>query len=162
MAGAVVDTKAARHEAILQIVRSHQVTSQAQLRGHLSKLGIEKDQATVSRDLAEMNATKVKSASGKSVYSIPDEVGRHEVTKEPVMARLARWCQELLVSATDTGNLVVLRTPAGAANLLGSALDHAGIEGVLGSIAGDDTILVICEDTSSAQDLRTLVLRLAD
>lgn len=162
MTEAVVDTKAARHEAILQIVRSHAISSQTQLRQHLVEMGIEKDQATVSRDLAELNATKVKSDEGKSVYSIPDEVGRHEIAKAPVMARLTRWCQELLVSATDTGNLVVLRTPAGAANLLGSALDHAVIDGVLGSIAGDDTILVICEDEQKAQDLRSLLLKLAD
>lgn len=155
------DTKAARQEAILEIVRTRTITSQAQLRDHLARRGIEKDQATVSRDLTELNATKIKNEAGTSVYSVPDVTGRHPVSREQVSSRLARWCQELLVSAVGAGNQLVLRTPAGAANLLGSAVDHALLEGVLGTVAGDDTILVICEDQKVAEDVRELLLDLA-
>ena len=158
----VVDTKAARQDVILEIVREGQISSQAQLRRALAERGFEKDQATVSRDLAELNATKVKNEEGQAVYSIPDETGRHQVNTGRAAARLARWCQELLVSATDAGNLLVLRTPAGAANLLGSALDYALLDGVVGNIAGDDTILVICADEEKAAQVRTLLLELAD
>lgn len=162
MKEAVVDTKAARHDAILAIVRNQPIASQAELRQALADRGFEKDQATVSRDLAELNATKVKNEDGIAVYSVPDETGRHTVSQDLTKTRLARWCQELLVSAIGTDNLLVLRTPAGAANLLGSAIDHSLLEGVLGTIAGDDTILVICEGVDRATDVRSLLLRLAD
>jgi transcriptional regulator of arginine metabolism len=77
-------------------------------------------------------------------------------------ARLARAAAELLVNAEASANLVVLRTPAGAAQLLASAIDHAGWPGVLGTVGGDDTVLVIARDPAGGEDLAQALLRLAD
>lgn len=75
---------------------------------------------------------------------------------------MARWCQDLLVSAQEAQNLLVLRTPSGAANLLGSAVDTSRLPGVLGTIAGDDTILLICDDDERARQTRDLLTKLAE
>lgn len=162
MAEQTLDTKTARHDAILDLITSEPVTSQEQLRKMLSSRGFETAQATLSRDLTEMHAVKVRAASGLSVYSVPDVNGIHSSPVEDPSPRLARWCQELLVSAQSTDHLLVLRTPVGAANLLGSAIDHSRLPGILGTIAGDDTILVICETASVATQTRLLLTRMAE
>ena len=107
-------------------------------------------QATLSRDLVELDAVKVRAASGALVYAVPGEGGdrRPAAPGETAAARhrLARLCGELLVSAEASANLVVLRTPPGAAQFLASAIDKAELRDVLGTIAGDDTVLVIGRD----------------
>lgn len=162
MAEATLDTKTARHNAIAELIESTHVSSQQQLREMLAKRGFDTAQATLSRDLAELQAVKVKTASGISVYSIPDVNGRHVTRADEGNPRLTRWCQDLLVSAKLAENLLVLRTPAGAANLLGTAIDASRLQGVLGTIAGDDTILVITQSTERAGEVRTLLSRLAE
>lgn len=157
-----LDTKTARHETILDLITSEPVTSQEQLRQMLASRGFETAQATLSRDLTEMHAVKVRAASGLSVYSVPDVNGRHPSAAEDPGPRLTRWCQELLVSAQSADHLLVLRTPAGAANLLGSAIDHSRLPGVMGTIAGDDTILVICESSAAASRTRQSLTRMAE
>lgn len=161
MTDSILDTKTARHEAIVELIEAHHVSSQEQLRRLLADLGFETAQATLSRDLSELQAVKVKTASGRSVYSIPDVNGRHVPLSNKANPRLARWCQDLLVSAQQVDNQLVLRTPVGAANLLSSSLDAARLDGVLGTLAGDDTILVICKDSERAGEVRTLLSRLA-
>lgn len=158
----IPDTKTARHDAILDLIASEPITSQEQLRRMLASRGFDTAQATLSRDLAELHAVKVKTASGLSVYSVPDVNGIHSSPSDDPSPRLARWCVELLVSAQEAGNLLVLRTPAGAANLLGSAIDHARVSGLLGTIAGDDTILVICESGRRAEEIRRMLTGLAE
>ncbi len=162
MAETGLDTKTARHDAILELVSAGPVTSQGQLRELLSERGFETAQATLSRDLAELQAVKVKTSSGASIYSVPDVNGVHTGTTLEGNARLARWCQDLLVSAQEAQNLLVLRTPSGAANLLGSAIDSSRLPGVLGTIAGDDTILLICDSDARAQKTRDLLTKLAE
>ncbi len=162
MAESAVETKAARHELIADLVSSRPVTSQEQLRELLAERGFETAQATLSRDLSELQAIKVKTTTGAAVYSIPDVNGRHQPIASEGNPRLARWCQDLLVSAQAALNQVVLRTPAGAANLLGTAIDSSRLEGVLGSIAGDDTILVICDSSERAARVRRLLVDLAE
>lgn len=157
----VLDTKTARHDAIAALITGGPVTSQAQLRQMLAELGFETAQATLSRDLAELQAVKVKTNTGAAVYSIPDVNGRHNAPEDEGNPRLARWCQDLLVSAQSAANQLVLRTPAGAANLLGTAVDSSRLVGVLGTIAGDDTILVICETAERARELRDFLMGLA-
>lgn len=155
-------TKAARQGAIMDILASHDVASQDHLRRELSAIGIETAQATLSRDLLEMRATKVRNKDGVLIYSVPDWDGAPTRQSESSPARLARWCQDLLITGDMTDNLLVLRTPVGAANLLGSAIDAARLDGVLGTIAGDDTILVICRSEADAVRTSDELLSLAE
>jgi transcriptional regulator of arginine metabolism len=140
-------TKGARQQRIIDLLASHQVRSQAELAELLAEAGVGVTQATLSRDLDELDAVKIRTARGSLVYAVPAEGGdRTPMTarESPASgARLARLAGELLVSAESSGNLVVLRTPPGAAQLLASAVDKSGLGDVLGTIAGDDTVLVI-------------------
>ncbi len=140
-------TKNARHQRIIELVNTHEVRSQSELAELLASQGVQVTQATLSRDLVELDAVKVRAVSGALVYAVPAEGGDRTPTAphETVAAahRLSRLCGELLVSAEASANLVVLRTPPGAAQFLASAFDKAELGDVLGTIAGDDTVLVI-------------------
>jgi len=123
-------------------------------------------QATLSRDLVELEAVKVRGADGALVYAVPSE-GGDRTPHAPAdsaagRARLARLCAELLVSADASGNLVVLRTPPGAAQFLASSFDKAEFADVLGTIAGDDTVLVIGRDPAGGDALARRFLDMAD
>jgi len=143
-------TKAARHALIATLLSRRPVHSQTELAGQLAEAGVSVTQATLSRDLVELRAVKVRTPSGALAYAIPAEGGDRSPQPAPdtefLAVRLARLCAELLVTADWSGNLVVLRTPAGAAQFLASAIDHSVLPGVLGTIAGDDTVLVIARD----------------
>ena len=113
----------------------------------------------------ELDALKVRSASGALVYAVPGEGGdRRPQTGETASSarRLSRLCGELLVTAEASGNLVVLRTPPGAAQYLASAFDRAELPDVLGTIAGDDTLLVIGRDPTGGAALAERFLTLAN
>ena len=144
-------TKAARHALIATILASGPVHSQTELAARLVEEGVTVTQATLSRDLVELRAVKIRTATGALAYALPAEGGDRGAPSAPdteyLAARLARLCAELLVTADASGNLVVLRTPAGAAQFLASAIDHSVLPGVMGTIAGDDTVLVIARDT---------------
>ena len=134
--------------------------SQGELLEILSRDGFDVAQATLSRDLVELGAVKVR--EGKTlVYAVPGQGGDRTARVAPgpdeVSSRLRRQCEELLVTARASANLVVVRTPAGAANYLASALDHADEPDILGTIAGDDTIMII---TGGARQSRALASRL--
>ncbi|MGL5862255.1 MAG: arginine repressor [Phycicoccus sp.] len=156
----VPTSRVARQHRIVEILGSTPVRSQTALLDLLAADGIEVTQATLSRDLVDVGAERVR--VGKNlVYAVPGEGGdrtvRAALDPEERMTRLQSRCHELLVSAECSANLAVLRTPPGAANFLASALDHSGYDGVLGTIAGDDTILVV---TSGSARSRGLVDRL--
>jgi transcriptional regulator of arginine metabolism len=158
-------TKAARQALITELLGSHEVRSQTDLAELLGARGLHVTQATLSRDLVELDAVKVRVASGALVYAVPSEGGdRTPVTGEGAGAthRLARLCAELLVSAEASANLVVLRTPPGAAQFLASAFDKAELPDILGTIAGDDTVLVIGRDPRGGDELVRRFLALAD
>ena len=158
-------TKAARHARIRALLTQSAVSSQTQLAEALAAQGVQVTQATLSRDLIELRAEKVRTSSGVLVYAIPGEGGDRTVQTtadaEFLAARLSRLCGELLVSAEASGNLVVLRTPPGAAQYLASAIDHSVFTGVLGTIAGDDTVLVIARDVSGGDELAARFVGLA-
>ena len=156
----VLTTRAARHDAILGILATQRVTSQEQLRKALAERGFDTVQATLSRDLSDLHATKVRTSDGKAIYAVPDVTGTHAVPSAND-SQLARWCEDLLVEAESAQNLVVARTPSGAANLLGAAIDGARMDSVIGSVAGDDTVLVVCRSESEAEDVRRTLLGLA-
>jgi transcriptional regulator of arginine metabolism len=158
-------TKNARHQQIVELVTQHEVHSQGELAALLADQGVHVTQATLSRDLDELDAVKVRSISGALVYAVPGEGGdrRPPVPGETAAAtgRLARLCSELLVSAEASANLVVLRTPPGAAQFLASAFDKADLPDILGTIAGDDTLLVIGRDPEGGDELVRRFLALA-
>ncbi len=150
----VATSRAARHQLIVEILASRSVRSQRQLLDVLRTDGIVVTQATLSRDLVEVGAEKVR--SGKSlVYAVPGQGGDRTVRAAPdadvVESRLQTRCHELLVSARGSGNLVVLRTPPGAASLLASAIDQSALDDVVGTIAGDDTIFLVATGTRAAR-----------
>ncbi len=159
-------TKGARHRRIVELVTHHEVRSQTDLALLLAQEGLSVTQATLSRDLVELDAVKVRSAEGVLVYAVPAEGGDRSpaAPKESAAAleRVARLCGELLVSAEASANLTVLRTPPGAAQFLASAFDHAEFHDVLGTIAGDDTVLVIARDPSGGDALAARFLDLAN
>ncbi|MDQ3592508.1 MAG: arginine repressor [Actinomycetota bacterium] len=152
--GLVPRTKAARQQLIVQILGRRPVRSQGELADRLADAGVVTTQATVSRDLLELDAVRVRDSHGALVYAVPGEGGDRRPAPAPDTAggrvRLGRLAAELLVSAEASANLVVLRTPPGAAQFLASAVDHAGLGAVLGTIAGDDTVLVISRETEAA------------
>ncbi|MEN3541112.1 arginine repressor [Microbispora sp. ZYX-F-249] len=163
-------TKAARHARIVELLTRHKVRSQPELAKLLAEQGVEVTQATLSRDLDELGALKLRADDGTLVYALPGEGGgriplyRTGATNglpENPDARLRRIAEELLVSAEASANLVILRTPPGAAQFLASAIDHAGWESILGTVAGDDTILVISRDPTGGQGLAESLLNLA-
>ncbi len=159
-------TKSARQQKIIELLTSRPVRSQTELGELLALAGLHVTQATLSRDLVDLDAVKVRAAGGALVYAVPAEGGDRTPRAAPETgaseARLARLCTELLVSAQATANLVVLRTPPGAAPLLASAIDKAGMPGVVGSIAGDDTVLVIVDDPMGGDPVARRFTALAD
>nr|WP_308212271.1 arginine repressor [Mumia quercus] len=143
-------TKAARQRRIIELLGTEVVRSQTDLADLLAADGLHVTPSTLSRDLVELDAVRVRHPGGGLVYAVPSEGGdrtpRPAVEAVSAQARLARLCNELLVSAEGSANLVVLRTPPGAAQFFASAIDHAALGTLLGTIAGDDTVLVICKD----------------
>lgn len=158
-------TKTARQQRIADLVTQHEVRSQTELAELLAAHGVHATQATLSRDLVELDAVKVRTASGALVYAVPGEGGDRTpaAPKETAAAghRLSRLCQELLVTAESSANLVVLRTPPGAAQFLASAIDKTEQADILGTIAGDDTVLVISRDPKGGETIALRFLALA-
>ncbi len=163
-AASPVTTPTARRQRIADLLDTRVVRSQTELSDLLAVDGIAVTQATLSRDLDELGAGKVRGPGGSLVYALPAQGG--DGTPRPGGAvregrgRLARLAAELLVSAEASGNLVVLRTPPGAANFLASALDRGAVPGLLGTIAGDDTVLIIAAAADGAEQLRADLLAL--
>ncbi|MQY09818.1 arginine repressor [Actinomadura macrotermitis] len=159
-------TKAARHAKVIELLTRHPVHSQGELAKLLADAGLEVTQATLSRDLVEIGAVKLRADDGSLIYAVPGEGGdriRRARTgaAETFGGRLSRLAAELLVSAEASANLVIVRTPPGAAQYLASAIDHAEWQSVLGTVAGDDSILVIARAPDGGEDLAQALLRLA-
>lgn len=138
-------TKHARQARLADLIANGSVRSQTELARLLAAEGVQVTQATLSRDLEELGATKVRGPDGALIYA----VDVHLAPAESIRLPLSRLCEELLVSAEANGDLVVLRTPPGAAQLFASALDRASRAEVMGTIAGDDTVLVVCRTAQS-------------
>jgi len=191
-------TKAARQAQIADILTRARVRSQEELADLLAQRGVRVTQATLSRDLDELGAVRLRGAGGTLVYALPGDPGGPgsrpgglpgPPVEEPpadgppasagprgvwpgawfagradegASGALARVGPELLLSAEASANLVVLRTPAGAAQFLASAIDHAGWPSILGTVAGDDTVLVISRDPAGGNEVAESLLRLAE
>jgi transcriptional regulator of arginine metabolism len=163
----VPQTRAARHARIVELLGRVRVRSQGELARLLAADGFVVTQTTLSRDLEELAAVKIRAGDGALVYAVPAEGGDSTPRLAPTEvrsgdARLARLAGEVLVAADASANLVVLRTPPGAAQFLASAIDHAALPELLGSIAGDDTVLLVCRDPAGGPDVAASFLSLAE
>ena len=152
----VATTRAGRQARIVAILSAQAVHSQSELAALLAAEGIEVTQATLSRDLEELGAVKLRAADGGGgVYVVPED-------GSPVRGvaggtdRLGRLLGELLVSTDASANLAVLRTPPGAAHYLASAVDRAAMPEVVGTIAGDDTVLVVAREPMTGAQLAAM------
>ena len=134
--------KTQRQHRIAKLLETEQVTSQSQLVDLLKGDVVVATQATVSRDLEELGAVKVRVPGGDTVYAIP-ELPKDQVAPED---HLRRVMGEWVVEVAQSQNLVVLRTPPGSAHVVASALDRTGVDGVLGTVAGDDTLIVVASE----------------
>ncbi len=145
-------SKTARHARILELIRSRPVRSQSELGDLLAADGLATTQATLSRDLEELGAIKVRGTDGSGAsYIVPEEGMAPLRLAEQAPERLRRLLRELLTGADSSGNLTVLRTPPGAAQFLASALDRSGLPEIVGTIAGDDTVMVVARATASPE-----------
>ncbi len=153
-------TKAARLSKITEAIRSQRLHSQTELSAVLAGAGIEVTQATLSRDLDELGAMKLRGVDGGSpVYVIPEDGSPRPMPGGT--DRLSRLLGELLLSYNASANLAVLRTPPGAAQFLASAIDRASLADVIGTIAGDDTILVVARDGLTGDEVGRRLAALA-
>ena len=133
------------------------MTSQTQLVELLDESGITATQATVSRDLDDLGAVKVRVPGGQTVYAIPE----HPVDRIAPEDHLRRVLGDWVAEVGSSGNLVVLRTPPGSAHVVASALDRAGMSEILGTVAGDDTIVAIAAGGTTGKALATQLRGLA-
>ncbi len=148
----IPSTKAARQARIIALLESSKIRSQSALADHLEKDGVQVTQATLSRDLVEIGAERIRGSDGVLVYAVPGaDPARDRDGDAP--DRLKSLFRDLLIMAESSGNIVMLRTPAGAAQFLASALDHTEIPEAIGTIAGDDTVMVVSRDPQGGADL---------
>ncbi|BBX52179.1 MULTISPECIES: arginine repressor [Mycolicibacterium] len=154
-------TRAGRQARIVALLSAQSVHSQSELAALLAADGIEVTQATLSRDLEELGAVKLRGADGGTgVYIVPED-GSPVRGVTGGTERVSRLLSDLLVSTDASGNLAVLRTPPGAAHYLASALDRAALPFVVGTIAGDDTILVVAREPMTGVELAATVENLS-
>ena len=149
--------KQRRQRTISRLIGQQAVGNQPQLVDLLAGEGIKATQATVSRDLDELGAIKVRVPGGQSVYALPEIETDRLVPFDQLRRVLGEWVGDVAVSA----NLVVLRTPPGCAHVVASALDRGGLDGLLGTVAGDDTLLCVAAPTTDGGALATRLRTLA-
>ena len=152
-------TQAARRTRIGEVLAASKIHSQEELRAALAAEGFAVTQATLSRDLLDLGATKVTNGDGRAVYVLPAEVS-HDTGVE--MSRLTRAAHELVVSVDHSANIVVVRTPPGGAQYLASAFDRAQWEPVLGTVAGDDTVLLVTRGPDAGGEVAAEILSMAE
>lgn len=154
-------TRTARHARIAEILLRRPVRNQTELADALAQEGIAVAVATLSRDLDELGAVKLRAADGGAGRYVIPEDGSHVPGIPGGTDRLGRLLADLLVSADHSGNIAVLRTPPGAANFLASALDRANLDDVVGTIAGDDTIFVMARESVGGAELASRLAALS-
>ncbi len=150
-------SKVQRQQAIVRLVGQHQVTNQPQLVDLLAGEGIVATQATVSRDLDDLGAMKVRVPGGESAYAIPDYEPARLAPHDQLRRVMGEWVAEVEHSA----NLVVVRTPPGCAHVVASALDRSGMPELLGTVAGDDTLLCVATEDAGGRRLAAVLRDLA-
>lgn len=137
----MTDIRVRRQKAIADIIRSGAVASQEEVTAQLASLGFPVTQATVSRDLDQLGAVKVK-RGGVLGYALPDQIGESDWAAAKLQRILGEWVQ----SVEAAGNLIVLKTPPGSAHLVALAIDQARLPEIAGTISGDDTLFLAVRD----------------
>jgi transcriptional regulator of arginine metabolism len=160
---AALHSKAARQARIAALLSATDVRSQSQLVTLLAADRVDVTQATLSRDLEEMGAVKVRRPGVGMVYAVRDEAPGPvlRALTDATEGRVSRLAAELVVSVEASANLVVVHTPPGGAHLLASAIDRAGINDVLGTVAGDDTVLLVTRGAKGGADVAARLRRMA-
>src|SRR4029453_16232360 len=180
--GTMTSLKAARHAALTALLRTRSLTRQAAVQEALHAKGFDPTQATISRDLDEVGAVKVRGDDGRLVYALPEPLAADGVDEAELRQVLALSLSAIiptgnlvvvrtppghanlppsLSAITPTGNLVGVRPPPGHANLLASPLDRAGLPGLAGTVAGDDTVLLVCTERTSRRAIARQLSALA-
>ena len=152
-----MSSKVQRQQAISRLIAKHAVTNQPQLVELLADDGIAATQATVSRDLEDLGAVKVRVPGGDTVYAIPEYEPARLAPEDQLRRVMGEWVAEV----RHSGNLVVLRTPPGCAHVVASALDRSAMKGLLGTVAGDDTLLCVAEEDTGGQGMAEHLRELA-
>lgn len=151
-------TKHQRQHRIAKLLESQPVTNQLQLVELLADEGIEATQTTVSRDLEELGAIKVRLPGGDSAYALAEIPIQQIVSGDHLRRVMSEW----VVDVAASGNLVVLRTPPGCAHVVASALDRSGMTGLLGTVAGDDTVLLVVAEEEGGTAMAERLQAMAD
>lgn len=152
-----MSSKVQRQQAIARLIAKHAVTNQPQLVELLGDDGITATQATVSRDLEDLGAVKVRVPGGDTVYAIPEFAPARLAPEDQLRRVMGEWVAEV----RHSGNLVVLRTPPGCAHVVASALDRSRLKGIIGTVAGDDTLLCVADAKFGAKRLAASLRELA-
>jgi transcriptional regulator of arginine metabolism len=152
----MTDTRTRRLRALAELVRSGQFVSQEEVTERLAALGFAVTQATVSRDLEQLGAVKVK-RGGVLCYALPDQLAAADWST----SRLERILREWVIGIEAAGRLLIVRTPPGSAHLVASAIDHAQLPEIAGTVSGDDTLFVAIRDDADIAALRARFERMA-
>lgn len=140
--------KYTRHAKILEIIENREIETQEELSEELKRLGLNVTQATVSRDIKELRLIKVLSKTGKYKYATLK-------SQDSILSdRLIRLFKDSILSIDHAENILVLKTIPAAAQAAASAIDATGFEGIVGTIAGDDTIFVLMREASMIEDVK--------
>ena len=149
--------KPQRQHRIARLLEDQPISSQGQIVELLAADGVVATQATVSRDLEELGAVKVRIPGGTMAYALPEHAKEAAAPDD----HLRRVMGDFVVEVAHSANLVVLRTPPGSAHVIGSAIDRAGLPDVLGTVAGDDTLLLVCSEHSGGAQVAAQLAALA-
>jgi transcriptional regulator of arginine metabolism len=150
-------SKVQRQQTIARLIAQHEVTNQPHLVDLLAGEGISATQATVSRDLDDLGAVKVRVSGGATVYAVPELAPDRRAPFEQLRRVMGEWVADVACSA----NLVVLRTPPGCAHVVASALDRSALDGLVGTVAGDDTVLCVAAEALGGDELAKRLRTLA-
>ena len=149
--------KPQRQHRIARLLEEQPISSQGQIVELLAADGVIATQATVSRDLEELGAVKVRIPGGTMAYALPENAKEAATSDD----HLRRVMGEFVVEVSHSANIVVLRTPPGSAHVIGSAIDRAGLPDVLGTLAGDDTLLLVCSEQAGGAPVAAQLAALA-
>ena len=151
----MTDARARRQKIIADLLRNEPIASQEEVTARLAAQGLAVTQATVSRDLEQLGAVKVK-RGGILSYALPEQIGAADWST----GRLERILREWVVSIEAAGQMVVLKTPPGSAHLVASAIDHAALPEIAGTVSGDDTMFVAVRDGVATHHVLTRFRRM--
>ena len=136
-----------RQSKIIEIINTYEIDTQEKLASMLRESGFEVTQATVSRDIKDLQLVKTQSSSGKYKYAL------NRSNDMPVCDSFVKIIRETITSFAASGNLVVVKTLSGCANAAGEAIDNSGLPHIIGSIAGDNTLLLVADSADSIPEI---------